>query len=56
MVQRRNPIGLRPVGRTRVSPGSEPAQTQSDLRHGLASTVAGLGVYGVLLLCLMALA
>jgi hypothetical protein len=43
-------------GRRAPEPRSEPAQPQSDLRHGFASTVAGLGVYGALLLCLMALA
>jgi len=40
----------------RAEPASEPAPLQSDMRHGLASTVAGLGLYGALLLCLVALA
>ena len=52
----RTPLALLPSGRARAQPGSEPAPLQSDMRHGIASTVAGLGLYGALLLCVMAFA
>ena len=53
---KRAPRALLPSGRARAEPDSEPAPLQSDVRHGIAPTVAGLGLYGALLLCVMAFA